>query len=334
MTERAGTIKRMQEAVLVTGGAGFIGSHTVAALRAGGRRVVVLDDFSTGRRENLSAWSGDPLVEVIAGDVREELSPLLAGRGRFTAVVHLAAQTSVIRSLAAPIEDLDVNLRATARLLLWAAEAGARRFVFASSAAVYGEPGEVPVAEDAPTRPLSPYGAAKRAAELYLGCLGPLHGVATTCLRLFNVYGPRQDPSSPYSGVVAAFLSRARRGEPLVIFGDGTQTRDLVYVGDVARAIGMAIETCPNRHGLSDRPPEPAGINIGTGREVSIRELAAAALRACGAAGTIEHAPARAGEIARSAADTAKAAALLGFRAEVALDEGLRRTAAWLSAQG
>jgi UDP-glucose 4-epimerase len=326
----------VDDAVLVTGGAGFIGSHTVAALRAAGRRVVVLDDFSTGRRENLAEWTDDSQVEVIAGDVRGDVAALLAGRGPFAAVVHLAAQTSVVRSISAPIDDLDLNLRATARLLLWAAAAGARRFVFASSAAVYGEPRRVPVAESDPTAPLSPYGAAKRAAELYLGCLGPLYGVATVCLRLFNVYGPRQDPHSPYSGVVAAFLARARGGESLVIFGDGTQTRDLVYVGDVARAIALAVGQGPAGHVLfkGDTPPEPAGINVGSGRETSILELAAAVQRVCGEDQPIAFAAARAGEIARSAAVTEKAAELLGFRAEVELEEGLRRTAAWLAGQG
>ena len=311
------------DAVLVTGGAGFIGSHVVAALRAAGRRVVVLDDFSTGRRENLAEWTDDPAVEVIAGDVRGDLAALLAGRGPLAAVVHLAAQTSVVRSIEAPIDDLDINLRATARLLLFAAEAGAQRLVFASSAAVYGEPARVPVDEGDPTRPLSPYGAAKRAAELYLQCLGPLRGVATTCLRLFNVYGPRQDPKSPYAGVVAAFLARALAGQPLVIFGDGFQTRDLVYVGDVARAIAMAVEQGPEGHVLC---------NIGGGREVSIRELAATAQRVCGATDTaLEFAPARPGEIERSVARTWHADEALGFRPEVALDEGLRRTAAWLA---
>ncbi|MCY0990156.1 NAD-dependent epimerase/dehydratase family protein [Nannocystis sp. ILAH1] len=329
----------MNDAVLVTGGAGFIGSHTVAALRAAGRRVVVLDDFSTGRRENLSEWTDDPQVEVVEGDVRGEVGLLLAGHGPFAAVVHLAAQTSVVRSISAPIDDLDVNLRATTRLALWAAAAGVRRFVFASSAAVYGEPRRVPVTESEPTTPLSPYGAAKRAAELYLGCLGPLHGLQTVCLRLFNVYGPRQDPKSPYSGVVATFLARARGGEPLTIFGDGKQTRDLIYVGDVARAICLAAGAGSQGHVLlkdvTSGPPEPAGINIGTGHEVAIVELAAAVQRACGVkAEAIAFAPARAGEIARSAATTDRAAELLGFRAEVELDEGLRRTAAWLAGQG
>lgn len=316
---------------LVTGGAGFIGSHVVAALRAAGRRVVVLDDFSTGRRENLAEWAGDPAVEIVEGDVRGELGGL-ARRGPFDAVIHLAAQTSVVRSVAAPIDDLDTNLRATARLALWAAEAGVKALVFASSAAVYGEPARVPIDEDAPTRPLSPYGAAKRAAELYLGCLGPLRGLGVACLRLFNVYGPRQDPASPYAGVVAAFLARALAGAPLTVFGDGAQTRDLVYVGDAARALVRAADMS-----LGAGTEEQVVCNVGTGREVSVAALAAAAqaaARACGASpGAIEHAPARAGEIARSAADTRRAAARLGFTAEVELAEGLRRTASWLKGQ-
>lgn len=314
------------EAVLVTGGAGFIGSHTVAALRAAGRRVVVLDDFSAGRPENLAAWAGDPAVEVVRGDVRAPLGPLLAGRGPFTAVIHLAAQVSVARSVAAPLADLDTNLRATAALALWAAEAGIRRVVFASSAAVYGDFPRVPIEEEAPTAPLSPYGAGKRAAEIYLGTLGPPRGLATTCLRLFNVYGPRQDPASPYAGVVAAFLARALAGQGPVIEGAGAQARDFVYVEDVARALVLALEQGPPGHVVC---------NIGGGQEVTIAALAAAACaaaRGLGAApGPITHAPPRAGDIARSLAATGLAERLLGFRAEVPLAEGLTRTAAWMA---
>jgi nucleoside-diphosphate-sugar epimerase len=311
------------EAVLVTGGAGFIGSHTVGALRRAGRRVVVLDDYSAGRRDNLSEWIGDPSVTLVTGDVRGQFGEL-AGHGPYAAVVHLAAQTSVMRSLAAPLEDLDINLRATAKLLLWARDVGVKRFVFASSAAVYGEPRQVPVAEDDPTTPLSPYGAAKRAAELYLDCLGRLYGIGVTCLRLFNVYGPRQDPYSPYAGVVAAFLSRGLRGDEPVIYGDGTQTRDLVYVGDVARAIALAAGQGPEGHVLC---------NIGSGRETSVLELARASQQVCRVTEEIRFAPARAGEIARSAASVTRAASLLGFRAEVTLEDGLRQTAKWLSRQ-
>lgn len=315
--------------VLVTGGAGFIGSHTVAALRAAGRRVVVVDDFSTGRRENLAEWAGDPEVEVVAADVRDDsFKGELAGRGPFAAVVHLAAQVSVVRSLADPVADLDVNLRATTRLALWAVEAGAQRFVFASSAAVYGEPRRVPIAEDDPIAPISPYGAAKAASELYLGCLAPLRSLACVSLRFFNVYGPRQDPQSPYAGVVAAFLSRALRGEPLTIFGAGTQTRDFVYVEDVARAVVLALGTGSVGHTVC---------NVASGREISVLELAEQARQAAqqiGASpGALVHVPARAGEIDRSLAATGRAAELLGFRAATGLEEGLRRTAAWLAGQ-
>ncbi len=321
--------------VLVTGGAGFIGSHVVAALRAAGRAVVVLDDFSAGRRENLSEWSGDPDVAIVEADVRGDVGAALAGRGPFAAVIHLAAQTSVIRSIDAPIDDLDTNLRATARLALWAAARGIPRLVFASSAAVYGEPTALPIDEDAPTRPLSPYGAGKRAAELYLGSLGPLRGLSTACLRLFNVYGPRQDPASPYAGVVAAFLERALAGAPLVIHGDGAQTRDLVYVGDVARAFAAAAGVGSDM--LAGAGPSGQVVcNVGGGREVSVAALAGlaiAAADACGRRGaTIVHGPARAGEIARSRAATGRAARL-GFVAEVDLADGLRRTATWLLGQ-
>jgi len=310
-------------AALVTGGAGFIGSHVVAALRAAGRRVVVLDDLSSGRVENLAAWAGDPAVRLIVGDVRGELPALLAGAGPFAAVIHLAAQVSVLRSVEAPLADLDLNLRATVQLALWAAAEGVRAFVFASSAAVYGDAPALPLAEDLPAAPCSPYGAAKRSAELYLHALGQLRGLSTACLRLFNVYGPRQDPASPYAGVVALFLRRALAGEALTVYGDGTQTRDMVYVGDVARALVLAC--APGRSGQ-------LVCNVGTGRETSVgalAEAARAAARACGATpGAIVRAPARAGEISRSLAEVAGAARQLGFRAEVDLDEGLRRTAA------
>lgn len=315
-------------AVLVTGGAGFIGSHVVAALRAAGRRVVVLDDMSAGRRANLAGLVGDPRVVLVEGDVRGELGALLDRHGPFAAVVHMAAQTSVVRSVEAPLADLDLNLRATVGLALWAADAGVRQFAFASSAAVYGDAARLPVAEEDEAAPLSPYGAAKRGAELYLRALGELRGMATASLRLFNVYGPRQDPASAYAGVVAAFLGRALRGEPLLVFGDGAQTRDLVYVEDVARAFVLAVGTGRTGHVLC---------NIATGRETSVLSLAAAAqaaARACGGRpGEVVRAAARAGEISRSRAAVERAAAVLGFRAETELADGLRRTAEALAAE-
>jgi UDP-glucose 4-epimerase len=309
MTDRAQT-------VLVTGAAGFIGSHVVELLLAQGRRVIAVD--VADETPNLAAQRGDPRLSIVTADLRGDFTAALAGL-RPDAVVHLAAQISVPRSLEDPIADLDLNLRATVRLLQWSASVGARRLVFASSAAVYGEPARMPVSEDMADQPSSPYGASKRASELYLGCLGPALGVETAALRLFNVYGPRQDPGSPYSGVISQFIARARERAPLRVLGDGRQTRDFVYVGDVARAFARALDV-PKLGGLV--------CNIGTGVSVSIAGLAAAVSTAAGSASPIVHGPARAGDIAHSRAECSRAHDRLGFAAEVPLAEGLRRTLA------
>jgi UDP-glucose 4-epimerase len=309
MTDRAQT-------VLVTGAAGFIGSHVVELLLAQGRRVIAVD--VADETPNLAAQRGDPRLSIVTADLRGDFAAALADR-RPDAVVHLAAQISVPRSLEDPIADLDLNLRATVRLLQWSASVGARRLVFASSAAVYGEPARMPVSEDMADQPSSPYGASKRASELYLGCLGPALGVETAALRLFNVYGPRQDPGSPYSGVISQFIARARERAPLRVLGDGRQTRDFVYVGDVARAFARALDV-PKLGGLV--------CNIGTGVSVSIAGLAAAVSTAAGSASPIVHGPARAGDIAHSRAECSRAHDRLGFAAEVPLAEGLRRTLA------
>ncbi len=311
---------RSAETVLVTGGAGFIGSHVVDRLLAQGREVVVLDDLSTGKRENLASHAKDRRLRLIVADLREDFAAALAGV-RPAAVLHLAAQVSVSRSLEDPIADLDLNLRASVRVLQWAAGAGARRVVLASSAAVYGEPARVPVSEDMCDRPVSPYGASKRAAELFLGCLGPTLGVATAALRPFNVYGPRQDPRSSYSGVVSQFLARASAGEPLVVLGDGQQTRDFVYVEDVARAFVAAIDAA-QIDGLI--------ANLGSGHSCTIAALAREVVAVTGSASQVVMGPARAGDIIHSLAACSRAADRLGWRAEVSLGEGLRRTLAWL----
>lgn len=302
--------------VLVTGAAGFIGSHVVDLLLAQGRRVIALDVLTEA--PNLAAHRDHPRLSRITADLRGDFMPALAGLWP-EAVIHLAAQISVPRSLEDPIADLDLNLRASVRLLQWSASAGARRLVFASSAAVYGEPARLPVSEDMADQPSSPYGASKRATELYLGCLGPALELETAALRLFNVYGPRQDPGSPYSGVISQFIARAREGAPLRVLGDGQQTRDFVYVGDVARAFALAIDR-PNIDGLV--------CNIGTGATVSIAGLAQAVITAAGSTSPIERGPARAGDIAHSRADCSRAEARLGFVAEVPLAEGLQRTLA------
>ena len=308
------------ETVLVTGGAGFIGSHVVDRLLAQGREVVVVDDFSAGKRENLAAHANERHLRVIVADLRDDFAAALHGV-RPAAVVHLAAQVSVPRSLEDPVADLDINLRASVRLLQWAAAAGAGRLVLASSAAVYGEPARVPVSEDMCDRPASPYGASKRAAELFLACLGPNLGVETVALRPFNVYGPRQDPRSAYSGVVSQFLARAAAGEPLRVLGDGSQTRDFVYVEDVARAFAAAIEA-PGVDGLI--------ANVGSGHSRTIAALAAEIVAVTRSTSPVISGAARAGDVAHSLADCARAADRLGWRAEVSLAEGLRRTLAWI----
>jgi UDP-glucose 4-epimerase len=322
--------------VAVTGGAGFIGSHTVDRLIEAGRRVIVLDDFSTGRRENLARWAdrskhgfdgSEPALEVVTVDIAHgifaALEPLTRRHGPVTRIVHLAAQVSVVHSVANPLTDLRVNYGGTLHVLEYARATGVSGVVFASSAAVYGDVDRFPVDEELPTRPVSPYGIHKRASELALAYYAAVHGVPATALRFFNVFGPRQDPSSPYSGVISIFADRARDGRPLTIFGDGAQTRDFVYVGDVSRVVAGAA--------LADRTGFEV-CNIGTGTEITIKQLAAAVAAQCGGRSAIQHAEPRAGEILRSVAAVGRARERLGFSAEVAFDAGLRETLRWAGA--
>ncbi|HIQ02466.1 MAG TPA: SDR family NAD(P)-dependent oxidoreductase, partial [Anaerolineales bacterium] len=246
---------------LVTGGAGFIGSHLVEALVARGERARVLDDFSTGRWENLAAVTGQ--VEVIEGDVRDRAAAARAVDG-VEVVIHLAAIPSVQASVEDPQRVMAVNCTGTLNLLEAARAAGVRRFVFASSAAVYGDQTDLPLREDLPPDPLSPYAASKAAGEALCRAYFASYGLPTVVLRFFNVYGPRQDPRSPYSGVISIFVERMRQGLPPVIYGDGEQTRDFVYVGDVVEAVVRAAER-----------EEAVGevFNIAGGRQTSVLEL-------------------------------------------------------------
>ena len=306
--------------VVVTGGAGFIGSHTVDRLMETGHRVVVLDNFSTGKRVNLARWVDHPALHIVTCDVSHGIFAALAAitreHGAVDRIVHLAAQVSVVASIANPMTDMQVNYGATLHVLEYARATGVRKVAFASSAAVYGDVSELPVPEDVHCQPISPYGMHKYASELALDYYASVHGVATTALRFFNVYGPRQDPSSPYSGVISIFTDRARAGRTLTIFGDGTQTRDFVYVGDVVRGIAAAASDGNSR----------LVANVGTGGETSVLELARAVNELCGNRSAIEHAPARAGEILKSRARVDRLRDHLGVVAQTRLLDGLRAT--------
>ncbi|MFN3762374.1 MAG: SDR family oxidoreductase [Anaerolineae bacterium] len=298
---------------LVTGGAGFIGSHLVEALVASGEQVRVLDNFSTGRRENLSAVRDR--IEVIEADVRDPLAVRQAVDG-VEVVAHLAAVVSVERSLENPQETMDVNTEGTLNLLEAARQAGVSRFLFASSAAVYGDHSELPLREDLPLRPLSPYAASKVAGEALCHAYRAAYGLPTVILRFFNIYGPRQDPRSPYSGVISIFVGRMRDGRPPIVYGDGLQTRDFVYVGDVVAALIRA--------GKQDGAVG-AVVNIARGEETSVLRLVTLLNQTLGTALEPEFAPPRAGEIRRSAGDPRRARSILGWQPTVGLAEGLAR---------
>jgi UDP-glucose 4-epimerase len=300
--------------VLVTGGAGFIGSHVVDALLARGHAVVVVDNLSTGRRANLP-----PDVRFYQLDLRDpQLAEVLA-QERPEAVCHHAAQVDVRRSMADPLFDADVNVRGSLNLLECARRSGVRRVVYASTGgAVYGEPDYLPVDEAHPVRPLSPYGASKLIVEHYLFMCRHNYGLEYVVLRYPNVYGPRQDPYGE-GGVVAIFSDRMRRGEPVTINGDGEQTRDFTFVGDCAAANGLALET-----------PGAAGLyNLGTGTPTSINQIFAALQELTGYQAAPGHGPAKLGETRNIYLDARRARAELGWQPQVSLRAGLAQTLAY-----
>ena len=296
---------------LVTGGAGFIGSHLVDALVSRGDKVRILDDLSTGRREHLR-----PDADFTKGSVvdRGALDKLMKG---VDTVFHLAAVVSVQQCLNDPAGSNEVNVTGVVRVLQSAAAAGVRRVVFASSAAVYGDTPAPRKREDQAPDPLSPYAVAKLAGER-MGLTFP--GVEFVALRFFNVYGPRQTPDSPYAAVVPIFLAAIEAGRPLPVFGDGTQTRDFTYVGDVVSGLLLASDA-PGRQGRV--------YNLATGRAVSVADMAHALGRASGRPVQMEFRPPRPGEIVHSLADVEAARSELGFRARIPLDEGLAEAVRW-----
>jgi UDP-glucose 4-epimerase len=307
----------MAQGVLVTGGAGFIGSHVIAALLAGGSRVRVLDDLSTGALENLPATL--PASDLVVGDVRDPAAVARAVRG-CDRVVHLAAIASVSRSTEDPATTAAVNVGGTANVLAAARAAGVRRLVFASSCAVYGSTTDLPVAETARPHPESPYAASKLRGEELCRDRRATGGVEACALRFFNVYGPRQDPSSEYSGVIAIFMDRLSSGRSCVVHGDGRQTRDFVFVRDVASACRAA---------LDGPAPGPGPFNVGTGVETSLLDVLSALARASGREPVIEYGAPRPGDITRSCADCGRARRALGHRPSVGLVDGLAATWSW-----
>jgi UDP-glucose 4-epimerase len=290
---------------LVTGGAGFIGSHVADALLARGDDVTLLDDLSDGKRENVP--EGARLIE---GDIREPREAFAEARPEV--VFHLAAQKDVRVSVARPDFDADVNVVGTVRVLEAAREHGAQIVFSSTGGAIYGEC-EEPAAEDLPRRPLAPYGASKLAGEEYLETYNRLYGTRHVSLRYGNVYGPRQDPHGE-AGVVAIFFNKLRDGERPTIFGNGRQTRDYVYVGDVVRAT------------LAAQDVDGGVYNVGTGRETSVVELLDLCLAVAGKEVEPEFAPERPGELQRSVLDPSLAVDELGWRPERSLEDGLRET--------
>src|SRR5579871_2560349 len=311
----------MSELCLVTGGAGFIGSHLVESLVQQGRRVRVFDDFSTGLRANLSQIV--PAPEIIDGDVADAALIQRAVQG-VGVIFHLAALASVQRSIEAPADTHRVCASGTLHVLDAARRAGVRRVVYAGSSSAYGIPvGEVQKESD-PLAPLSPYAAAKLAGEMYAQSFTAAFGLETVRLRFFNIFGPRQRADSPYSGVIALFAAALSAGRAPTIFGDGLQTRDFTFVTDVVQALTRAAE----RPGVSGRV-----FNIGTGRGTSVLELVAALNRQLGTDLAPRHAPARAGDVRHSRADISQARSELGYEPAIGFEDGLAQTLSWYRKQ-
>ncbi|MCW2501605.1 MAG: NAD-dependent epimerase/dehydratase [Frankiales bacterium] len=308
--------------VLVTGAAGFIGSHLVDRLVADGHRVTGVDDLSTGKLANLADARRAKGFSFHRFDITSTDLLTLVARDRPDVVCHLAGQMDVRRSVADPLHDTRTNVLGTVNVLEACVRTGVPRVVFASSGGtVYGEPPSVPVTERAALRPASPYGAAKAAAETYVAAYARLHGLRGVSLRLGNVYGPRQDPHGE-AGVVSIFAGALVAGRPTTVFGDGTSSRDYVYVEDVVDAFLR----CLGGKGDGRR------LNVGSGRATSVRALHALVAKAVGAPDAPEFAPPRSGELQAVALDSSAARRALGWEPAVTLEDGLARTVDWLRA--
>lgn len=297
---------------LVTGGAGFIGSHIVEALIRRGDRVRILDNFSSGKRTNVAHL---PEAQVIEGDVRDAglVRQMVTGTDY---VIHQAALVSVPQSMADPMSTHEINVSGTLNILAAAREHHVKRVVLASSCAVYGDNNDLPLKETSATQPLSPYAAAKLIGELYCQTFYRAYGVPTVCLRYFNVYGPRQDPNGDYAAVIPKFALRMKQGQSPIVYGDGLQTRDFVYVDDIVRANLLACQ-CEQANGQV--------FNVASGHGTSLLDLVTTLNELRSTQITPQFEPTRAGDIKHSRGDNAKIALLLGFQPATSLMEGLQR---------
>jgi UDP-glucose 4-epimerase len=298
--------------ILVTGGAGFIGSHLVEKLLLAGDRVRVLDDLSTGKRENLPHHNA---LEFVEGDIRDAglVSRCMEG---MDAVVHLAAVASVQASIDDPIRTHQVNFDGTLNLLEASHRYGVKRFLYACSAAVYGDTASIPVSEDIAPNPLSPYAVDKLTGEYYLLHYHRKYNLAATSFRFFNIYGPRQDPSSPYSGVISIFMDRLQRNQPVTVFGEGAQTRDFVYVADLAELLARAVHGTVGVGGV---------FNVGTGMRHSLLQLLDHLEKLSGKAIERRHEPPRLGDIQHSCADVSRLKQVFGSVPATPFDRGLKK---------
>jgi len=307
--------------VVVTGGAGFIGSHLVEALLRRGAQVLVVDDFSSGKEANLAGMKGP--LEVLRESItaREPLEKAMQGADY---VLHLAARTSVPRSVEDPLETNRVNVDGTLNVLVAARDAKVRRVVFAASSSAYGESPTLPKTEAMRPEPISPYGVTKYIGEIYAQVFGRCYGLENVSLRYFNVFGPRQDPGSPYSGVLSLFITALRDGRRPVVFGDGEQSRDFTYVSSVVDATLRAAEAA----GVSGRV-----FNVGTGNRFTLNHTLALLAKISGKRAEPRYDPPRTGDIRDSQADISLARQMLGYSPSVDFEEGLRRTWAWYASQ-
>lgn len=309
------------ESILVTGGAGFIGSNIAEALLAQGHRVIVLDDLSSGRTDNIDHLLHNERFTFIRGSVLDSgLLRSIMKTYQICGISHQAAIPSVMKSILEPVKTIEANIAGTANLFDIAVESGCKRVVFASSCAVYGDGPELTKREDMPLKPLSPYAVSKAAKEMLAQNFCSLHNMKIVGLRYFNVYGRRQDPTSGYAAVMPTFITKAIKNEPIPIEGDGAQTRDFVYVDDVVKANLLALKA-ENGAGRC--------FNIASGFSISIRELATIITEVAGSQSTIIHKPERPGDIKESRADIGYARRDLGYAPEYDIVRGLEQTILW-----